>query len=50
MDQAIKLVGESDEAELKDLLGKAEGIEAPPQISRTEHQKQSVPRIDQCRT
>ena len=34
MDQAIKLVGESDEAQLKDLLGKAEGIEAPPRISR----------------
>ena len=34
MDQAIKLVGESDEAELKDLLGKAEGIQAPPRISR----------------
>tara|TARA_Y100000114_G_scaffold11314_1_gene9022 strand:+ start:3829 stop:6126 length:2298 start_codon:yes stop_codon:yes gene_type:complete len=34
IDQAIKLVGESDEAQLKDLLGKAEGIEAPPRISR----------------
>tara|TARA_R100001591_G_scaffold38377_2_gene49751 strand:+ start:4605 stop:6854 length:2250 start_codon:yes stop_codon:yes gene_type:complete len=34
MDQAIKMVGEGDEAELKDLLGKAEGIEAPPRISR----------------
>tara|TARA_B100001287_G_scaffold197436_2_gene167048 strand:+ start:10594 stop:12435 length:1842 start_codon:yes stop_codon:yes gene_type:complete len=34
MDQAIKMVGESDEAELKDLLGKAEGIEGPPRISR----------------
>jgi hypothetical protein len=34
IDQAIKMVGEGDEAELKDLLGKAEGIEAPPRISR----------------
>mgnify|MGYP003108466726 CR=1 FL=1 len=34
MDQAIKMVGESDEAELKDLLGKAEGIEGPTRISR----------------
>jgi hypothetical protein len=34
IDQAIKMVGDSDEAELKDLLGKAEGIEAPPRISR----------------
>ena len=34
IDQAIKMVGEGDEAELNDLLGKAEGIEAPPRISR----------------
>lgn len=34
IDQAIKMVGEGNEAELNDLLGKAEGIEAPPRISR----------------